>query len=355
MSFSTNRMKVCYFGIYDREYSRNKILISGLKQNDVEVFECISNKTGLSKYLDLIKKHRALKGNYDVMVVGYPGFQAMILAKFLTSKPIIFDAFVSIYDSMVLDRAQVKKNSLRALYFWYLDKLSLTLADIVLFDTNEHINFVSKEFKIKANKFRRIFVGADTNIFYPKEKKETGIFKVLFYGHFIPLQGVDSIVRAAKLLEEKKDIFFEIIGDGQEKEKIVQLSKNLNIENVNFIGNVSLEELSRKISEANVCLGIFGSTEKAKRVIPNKVYECVAIAKPVITSDTRAVREIFTEEELFLVPISSPESISKAILLVKSDTINANLKGKRAYEKLLSTASVKILGKELSKIISTLT
>lgn len=346
-------MKICYFGIYDSEYSRNKILISGLKQNDVEVVECVSRKYGPSKYFDLIKQHWSIRNSYDVMIVGYPGFQVVILAKLITAKPIIFDAFISIYDSMVLDRMQVKPISLKALYFWYLDKISLNVSDIVLFDTYEHIKYVSKEFGVKIEKFRRIFVGADTTVFYPRENKtRDGKFQVLFYGTYIPLQGIEYIVQAAKLLENHKDIIFEIIGDGQEKKRIMNLAKFTNTQNINFVGSVSLKELPEKISGADVCLGIFGHTDKTKRVIPNKVYECVAMGKPVITAGTLAIYELFDDNEMFLVGPANPEKIAEAILAVKSDMKNAELFAGRAHNKFIKTVTIEKIGLELKNIIN---
>lgn len=347
-------MRVCYFGIYDSEYSRNKILISGLRKNGVEVFECVSRKKGFSKYFDLIKKHRLLRDNYDIMIVGFPGFQAVILAKLLTSKPIVFDAFISIYNSVVLDRAQAKPKSLRALYLWYIDKISMSLADIVLFDTKEHIKYASKEFGIGEAKFRRIFVGADTTVFYPREKSNSDSFRAIFYGHYIPLQGVEYIVRSAKILENHKDIVFELIGDGQEKKKILDLAKSLNIKNINFVDNVSIGDLAEKIANSDVCLGIFGKTEKAKRVIPNKVYECVAMIRPVITADTPAIRELFTEEEIFLAKSDSHESIAEAILKVKSDIENAEMVAKKGFDKLKNKAFIEVLGLELKNILTAL-
>ena len=78
-------MTICYFGNYNPDYSRNHILISGLRQNGFKVFECNSRKQGLAKYFDLYQQHSKIKGKYDIMVAGFPGYQAMILAKFLDS------------------------------------------------------------------------------------------------------------------------------------------------------------------------------------------------------------------------------------------------------------------------------
>jgi len=143
-------MTICYFGFYNSEYSRNRILINGLHQNGVKILECQTNLKGISKYFDLIKKyHQIKKQHHDIIIVGYPGYQATILAKFITKKPIIFDAFTSLYDSVVLDRQLVKPKSLKALYYWFLDWLSCKLADKILLDTNTNIEYFVKTFGIK--------------------------------------------------------------------------------------------------------------------------------------------------------------------------------------------------------------
>src|SRR3989338_4970677 len=276
-------MKVCYFGIYNPLYSRNRILIQGLRKNGVEVVECHSDKTGIERYLDLAQKLFSLKNGYDVLVVGYPGYQVAILARFLTRKPVIFDAFSPLYDSMVFDRKIVTPRSARALYYWCVDWLSMKLSDLVLFDTEAHIRYACREFHLDEKKFRRIWIGAYTDIFSPMPhvKKEVDApFSVLFFGSFIPLQGVEYILYAAKSLE-REGIHFSIIGNGQTKQEMLGLKEKLALGNVMFHDELSQGSLKREIVKADICLGIFGSTPKTMRVIPNKVYECLAMKKPV--------------------------------------------------------------------------
>ena len=349
---SKKKLTVCYFGTYTPEYSRNRILISGLRENDIEVIECQTVRRGFLKYIDLAIKHWKIRNKYDVMVVGFQGIQAVILAKFLTRKTIIFDAFASIYDSMILDRQNFKAKSFAAKYYWWLDKISMTLADVVLFDTNENINFASKEFRIKKEKFRRIFIGADIGIFYPDEKENRSKnFKVLFYGSFLPLQGIDYIVKAAKLLEKEEDIVFEIVGWGPEKIKIMELFNHLKPKNLFFADGQKQESLRKKGVEADLCLGIFGETNKTKRVIPNKVYECVAMRKPVVTADTPATRELFEEGELMFVKVADHISLANAIMTLKNNRKLADSIAQMGYQKFLKFATPKILGKQLLEII----
>ena len=101
------------------------------------------------------------------------------------------------------------------MYYFLLDKYSAKLSDICLFDTNEHIKHFSENFALNPSKFRRIFVGADDDIFYPRKvKRKDDGFTVFWYGTYIPLHGAEHIVRAAKILEKDKDIRFIMVGCG---------------------------------------------------------------------------------------------------------------------------------------------
>ena len=125
-------MRVCYFGYYNPEYSRNRVLRQGLRENGAEIVDCRSREKGIRKYYELYNKHKKIKKDgYDFLLVGFPGHLAAILARFLTRKKIIFDCFTSLYDSAVYDRKKAGKISLIAGYYWLLDYLSCRLADTV--------------------------------------------------------------------------------------------------------------------------------------------------------------------------------------------------------------------------------
>ena len=116
-------------------------------------------------------------------------------------------------------------------------------------------------------------------MFHPLDGVVPTARSVLFYGTFIPLQGVDVIVGAAKLLVSD-DIRIAIIGDGQMRPTIERQISELGLTNIDLEGNVPLEALPAKIASSSLCLGIFGATAKAGRVIPNKLFQCLAVAGP---------------------------------------------------------------------------
>jgi len=349
-------MKICFFGIYNPNYSRNRVLIKGLEENNVEIVECNDRTFGFRKYLNLARKHHRLNKDYDILLVAFPGWPVMWLAKILTRKPIVYDAFLSVYEAQIKDRKKYSSNSFKAKYYWFLDWLSCKLADKILLDTNEHIKYFVKKFKIKKDKFIRVLVGTNDRVFFPREeKKDEKQFTVHFHGNFIPLQGVEYIIRAAKILEKYKDIKFNIIGKGQEYNKVMALFQKLGIENINFIDRVDYKLLADYMSRTRVCLGIFGDTPKTQRVIPNKVYEAIAMKKPVITADTPAARELFTDKKnILFCRTANSQDLAKKILEIKN---NPNLRKKIAengYELFSKKLTPKILGKNLKNALQTL-
>jgi len=342
-----NFMVICYFGLYNPNYSRNKILISGLRQNGADVIECRTAAKGILKYWDLYKKHWLIRHKYDIMIIGFPGFQAVILAKLLTNKPIIFDAFYSIYDSMVEDRQIVGAKSLRGKYYWLLDWLSCRLADYVLLDTDANIGYFVKEFDLPREKFIKVFVGSDDKIVFPLPREKKDYFLVHFHGSFIPLQGVEYIVEAAKILE-KENIRFNIIGRGQTYKEISKLAQKLRINNINFIESVPYAELKDYLAQADVVLGIFGRTEKAKRVIPNKVYEGLAAKRLVLTGDSPAIRELLADSQnVILCRMADANDLAVKILAIKEGEFEAEKIAENGYGIFQQLCRPEILAKLL--------
>lgn len=353
-------MKICYFGDFDPTYSRNRVLLRGLKQNGVQIFLCRSYSKGVKKYFDLIKKHREIKNIYDILIVGYSDTRFILpLAKIVSNKKIIWDAFYSLYDAFVFDRKLVHRYSPKAFFYWFLDWINCVCADKILLDTNEHIKYFCGVFNIKRDKFIRVFIGVDDRIFRKDRflKCDQDInFLVLFWGKFIPLQGVQHIVKAAKLLEKYREIKFQIIGSGQTYKAVRSLAYDLEIKNINFINRVNYEQLPEYIQDADLCLGIFGDTEKTKRVIPNKVYEAIAMGKPVITGDTPAIKELFHNEyDVSLCEIADPEDLADKILKMKNDGNRAKRIGEKGYELFHERATPKIIVRQLLTEIYALT
>ncbi|OGS23959.1 MAG: hypothetical protein A2297_01095 [Elusimicrobia bacterium RIFOXYB2_FULL_48_7] len=331
-------MRICYFGTFNKDYLRNRIIREGFRRNGVEVVLCHTKYTWfLMVYLKLTFRWVfKTRKNIDAIIVGETGYILMPLAKLIGliwGIPVILDAFFSVYQTEVYDRKRVSKNSLKAQKIHFIEEMGCKLADLVLLDTNEHIGYFVDEHGIDRKKFLRVLVGADDSIFKPLElKAASDKFRVLYWGTFIPLHGVEYIIGAAKILESENEIVFKFIGNGQTRDDAVRLSEELGLKNTEFVDYTDEASLVKSISEASVCMGIFGNTLKTKEVIPHKLYQAMACKKPVITGDTPATRELLKDmETVMFCETGNPGRLAEKIMFLKNNRETAGKIAAEAY------------------------
>lgn len=331
-------LRVCYFGTYRAEYSRNRIMIEGLRRNGVEVIECheplwfgIDDRVQAASggwirpsfwlrvarvYARLLRKYRNV-GDYDVMVLGYPGQLDVPLARVLTwlrKRPLVLDVFMSIY-LIAQERGLTERSPLTARLLYLLEKVACSLPDLLIIDTEEYVAWFNRVYGINPSRFRLVPTGADDRIFRPVSvEKKDHLFRVLYYGSFIPNHGVTYIIEAARLLQDEPDIRFELIGDGPEKAQAMALAQQYRLTNVVFEDWLDQEELVRRAANADVILGAFGTTPQSLMTVQNKIYEGLAMGKPVITGDSPTVRKIMKPGvHILLCQRENPSSLAEAI------------------------------------------
>jgi glycosyltransferase involved in cell wall biosynthesis len=213
--------------------------------------------------------------------------------------PIVLDSFVSLYNTVVEDRKYISKTSVLASLVLSLEKLAFSTAKLVLVDTDAHSSYYQSQYKLPKKQLLVVPVGAQQVFFSSSSRHIADTTKaelrVLFYSTFIPLHGIATVVRAIEL---SADSFAEwtVVGSGQHFnlfDKLVKEKPGLKIKHLLW---ASTEELARLYTEHDVALGIFGNTDKAARVIPNKVYETIASGVPLITRKSPAIDELVKTE-----------------------------------------------------------
>jgi len=361
-------MIILYFGIYKPSYPRNKIIIDGLRENGVEVFEC-RTRPGLGwqfrllfKYLSFVIHHSLARrslgegGSFDIMLVGFPGQEVMFLARLICWKPIVFDVFTSHYMGYILDRKYFSPTGWRAKYYRFMDRWSCKLADLVFLDTQAHIDYFTKEFQLPARKFFRVFLGAKSDVFKPLPphkmdgrslESNEGRFKAIFWGNFIPLQGVEYIIRAADILRDKP-VDFYLIGRGQMLEASKVLAVKLDTRNLHFVDRISDEELIKYMDKSDICLSTFSGTLKADITIQNKIFETIASRRPVLTSRTTALKELFEDGvNCLLCNPADPKDLADKILMLMNNPALRERIAEAGYRLFRERLTEKRLGEDL--------
>lgn len=334
-------MRIVFWGTYDIGKPRNRILLRGLRENGVELTEChvhvwagVEDKSRLQSftakllfllrwlaaYPILIFQYLRLP-KHDVVLVGYLGqLDVLVIWPFakLRGAKLVWDAFLSLHDTVVNDRKLCAPTSITGRFLYWWEWLACKAADKVILDTAAHGEFFQRHYRMTPEKIGAVFVGVEPEVFPPVMEKTRPVDKkglsLLFYGQCIPLHGIPTILKAARLLQGKA-IYFTIIGSGQELEHVQQMMDEQPLESVRLIPWVEYQTLHELIHKADVCLGIFGDSDKAGRVIPNKVFQIIQSGKPLITRDSEAIRELLSPDTpgVFFVDAASPEALAEVI------------------------------------------
>jgi glycosyltransferase involved in cell wall biosynthesis len=118
---------------------------------------------------------------------------------------------------------------------------------------------------------------------------------------------------------------------------------------------IEYEQLPNEIRQAGCSLGVFGTTGKARRVIPNKAFQAIACGAPLVTAGTPAARELLSDEaSALLVPAGDAEALAGAIRRLAADPELASriaAGGRATYERKASEA---VLGERWLEIIERL-
>jgi glycosyltransferase involved in cell wall biosynthesis len=351
-------LKVCYFGTYERGYPRNSQVISCLRGAGVEVVEEHVSVwdddrhgwgAGPARALRLataevrLLARRAPEG--DALLVGYPGhFDLPAARRAARGRPVIFNPLVSLVDTLVADRGRFRPGSLAARALETVDRRAFRTADVVVADTAADARYFAG--LAGLGEVPVCFVGAEDRLFKPGWTPPDR-FVALFVGKLIPLHGVETILAAAR---EAPEIDFRLVGSGQLEGLLA--ARPPNVEHVPWI---EYEHLPAEIQSAGCSLGIFGASGKAYRVIPNKAFQAIACAAPLVTADTPAARELLVDEEsALLIPPGDAQALAQAVRRLAADSeLSRRLAagGRAAYEREASEA---VLGARWRAIIERL-
>lgn len=351
-------MRILYVATREVGYVRNDVLIRALRKlSEVDVVG--SNHRGNLAYRSFIYSIEAARRlshqSYDLVVCGFFGqITATMLAKSSPS-PLLLDGFVSAYDTLCYDRKAFSPNSPAGKLAFWLDKTSCRQTGQVLTDTPENADYFRDTFNLPQVNFYPIPVSCNEEIFKPISPTTNHFPAILahFYSTYQSLHGVEQLLHVAKLLEEEP-FRFSIIGNGPQHKNIIKLSSQLRLRNVVFLPMMPLRNLVLEMGNTDIFIGgPFGSTSKAGRVIPGKIYQAMAMGLPIIAADTPANRRLLVDREnAILVDPKDPNSIADGMKQLAGDNSLRKKIARNARSTFMLKASEEVICEILSTIIS---
>jgi glycosyltransferase involved in cell wall biosynthesis len=327
-----------WLGTYERDYPRARVLVRGLREIGVEVVEhhrpvwerqrhkagaflrpgpLARAGLGYARAWRGLAHEVARERRVDAVVAGYPAQPDAVPAWCVARArrvPLVVDMMISLADTLAGDRDRADRAVAAALAG--IDRLSLRLADLVMADTETGAAWLAERFDVPRERIVVVPVGAEPDRF-PYLPEPAGPPHALFYGKLAPLHGVGTVIEAARAPSSPP---LRLIGDGQlgpwlEAELARDRPAGLAWERW-----VPYEELGAAVAGAAICLGVFGTSPKAARVVPNKVWQAMAAGRPVVTGDTPGAREELDHgRTALLVPPGDAPALAAALARLAGD------------------------------------
>lgn len=254
------------------------------------------------------------------------------------------------------ERGLTQEHPLTGRLIFALEKAGLRLPDLLIAENRDYGHYLREKYRLPNNRFRYLTHGADDRVFFPRDRSPPrDVFRVSYHGTYVVSHGLDTIVDAAKLLGVHPDIRFEFYGIGPEQERIEKLVRDYGLSNIRFHGHVPREELLDGLSQAHVCLGVFGATRQALFTIQNKLWEGLAMRRPVVSGDAPTVRAALRPgEEIYLVERGKPEALANAILDLKRNPERRERIARQGHQRFVAGSSVAAIGTQATEILKEL-
>lgn len=346
--------RVCFFGAYDPGYPRNRILRDGLRRAGLDVLEArVREKRAFRRWPALAAAFARVARDSDVLLVPEFRHKDMPLASWLRGRrPLVFDPLVSRWDTLVSDWKRHAATSAQARWNRFIDRWSLSCADLVLCDTWAH-GELFESLGVPRARLRRVLVGAEDAFFGVGSPPAPEPVRIVYVGGFLPLHGVDVILEAAERLEARAGALplfqVQLVGSGMQYAQAREQAAARRLGRVEFTGKLPYSDAPRVLSQSHIVLGAFGRSDKAGRVVPHKLYQGLAAGRAVVSGDGPGVREVFTPgEHLLLTPRGEPEALAGALEALIVDAALRERLGAAARARALEIATPEAIGRTLA-------
>jgi glycosyltransferase involved in cell wall biosynthesis len=232
----------------------------------------------------LLLKHRT----EDFVYVPYPGIFLLWLISWVPRRwrpRCICDTYITLWDSLYQDRNPGAAAGRFSRLLLRVETRALCAAEHLIVDTQANAGHIHQLFGVSRERIHAFPLALDASAFHAPSTLPTRAnskIRVVFVGTFVPLQGTTVIAQAIDMLRGHDNLEFVLIGDGQQADEAAPWLQD-NPAVTWLRGWQPAQVLAEHLAQADICLGVFGGTGKAARVLPFKIYMALAAGKAIIT------------------------------------------------------------------------
>jgi glycosyltransferase involved in cell wall biosynthesis len=222
-------------------------------------------------------------------------------------------------------------------------------------------NITSRGFE--SSKVHLITNGVDTE-FFKKEnrddefRKEIGVegkFAVCYAGIHGLAQGLEVVINAAEILRDEEDIQFVFIGDGPEKQKLINMKEEKKLTNVTFLPVKSKPEMPRIIASMDASLIPLKKLDLFKGALPSKMFEALSSELPIILAVEGEAAELINNAKAgIVVEPENEKEIAEAVLKLSKDLEYRRSLGANGRKYVIENYSRESIARKLEDILKNL-
>lgn len=343
---------VVWWGRFDENYARNRILRAAFERLGWRIAAFRPHVSGAGDI------EAVLRGLNKPDLVFVPCFRQRDLAaaaRYARRRklPVLFDPLISAWDKQVFERGKFPPESTASLRLLRVERRLFQSADAVLADTDAHAQFFFETLGVARKRLHVVPVGAEESLFTPQPwPAPDRPLEALFFGSFIGLQGPETIVAAARAYDGPP-LRITLLGAGPLRAACEHAAQGL--ANVSFEDWLPYEKLPERIGRAQIVLGVFGASRKAQCVIPNKVFQGMACARPVITAQSAAIATFAgADAGVLTVPPGDAATLARSLASLARDRESLPRHGEQARKTFETNFSGAVLRERLAAALAAL-
>ena len=305
---------------YKKKEHRDEVI------NGVRVIRCHEHGRGHNAFhlvwnyysyaLSAKRKVRKLEKDFDVVFIAQLSPVMMAWPGIKYAKKNKVKTLLYCYDlwPASLSAGGIKKNSLVYKHFKKVSNKVYSSVDHICVTSKSFIDYFKEEHNIDEKKISYLPPYCE-DIYQNIETIPHEGFNFVFAGNIGKMQSVETIIKAANHLKDRKDIKIHIVGDGRDFDNCKKLAEELKTDNVIFYGRRPIEEMPKFYSMADAMLVTLAKDELVTKTLPGKVQSYMMAGKPIIGAADGETQIVINDAKCgYCVNSEDYEGLSKAIL-----------------------------------------